>query len=121
MPRPVANRIRVDKKLLLSKLKANMAMHMKQFKDACSGYRSQAAKALDDRAEKLRRGETVNLHFYDLEKPVSYEKEYKLTIEMMEMSVDEQVEISSQEFQCYCNDDWDWKEVWSNSNAKYQG
>ena len=38
---------------------------------------------------------------------------------MLEMSVDEELTVRSDEFACYVMDDWLWKDDWQVSNAGY--
>lgn len=112
--------IKVNKNDLLAKLKVNLETHIKDYQEACRGYRAEAVRALDNRVNQLERGETVDVEFHDLEVPKSHEKVYRVVIGMMEMSIEDVIELSTQEFQSYVQDDWDWKADWSFSNQKYQ-
>ena len=40
---------------------------------------------------------------------------------MIEMSVDENIEISEHDFACYILDDWGWKQNFMQTNAFYMG
>ena len=46
-------------------------------------------------------------------------KDYDRAIGMLEMSIDNEVEITSLEFQHYIQDDWGWKNSFLLSNTKY--
>lgn len=120
--------VKVRRGELLEVLRKNREQHVQDYKTACAGYRDLALKRIDEifndlRAQitGLREGQTVavvGLHF-GLDVPRSHEKAYDQIIRMMEMSVDNEIELTSSQFVCFVMDDWDWKEQWSASNATY--
>src|SRR4029077_18712264 len=108
--------VTVKKDELMSKLIENKEKHVKDFNEACAGYKEAAlsriedmAKELKARINRLKEGEMIqllNLSF-NLEVPKSYEKAYDQAITMLKMSVDDKITLRMDEFACYVMDDWD--------------
>jgi methionine synthase II (cobalamin-independent) len=110
--------IKVNKFDLLTKLRENLEKHVSDYSKAIKKYYDDLADALLETS----REETPDLsklwqEFND--KPRSYENEYKKTIEMVEWSVDDLLELDQTEFSCYILDNWTWKASFTTSNAKY--
>jgi len=82
----------------------------------------EAETELRSRAERLEKGETLALMpmSFGLALPQSYEKAYDQIIKMLEMSSDEIIKLSSDEFACFVMDDWDWKESFKNTTMSYK-
>lgn len=121
-------KVKVKRDDLLVKIKANRVTHIAEYKTACDGYREMAlerieeiSQELKDRISSLKKGQVIALVQvqFGLAVPVSHEKDYDQVVAMLEMSVDSELEISSDEFACYVMDDWEWKEQFRNSNTAY--
>jgi hypothetical protein len=126
--------VKVNKNDLLEKVKANLEKHLREYGEAVEGYKTEAkalltqrkkevVKALDSKineldSEAVRLDLPVNLSFH-LPVPESHEKDYRQVILMTEMSVDDTLTLKSDEFACFVMDDWDWKENFSVTNARY--
>lgn len=110
--------VRVKKTELLEKLKANRDEHRQIFLEALDGYHEAAMAALEERIKEAKENKRVNL-FFTLEQPVDQTKEYDRVIKMLEMSVDDEVELTQQEFANYVMDDWSWMGQFLASNAQY--
>lgn len=115
--------IRVSKQELLTIVKQNREKHKAEYLESIKAYRVKAADLLNQELEKIVNGEKFQIRF-DLVKPESHEKEYDLAIKMLEMSVDNVIEISEQEFNELINDEWNWKYSFKTSylsNSTYIG
>lgn len=115
--------IRVNKQELLGIVKENRNKHKKEYFELIKAYRVKVGELLTEELEKVVSGEKFNLRF-DALKPESHVKEYDLSIRMIEMSVDENIEIDQYTFNQLVNDEWDWKHVFSSSrmsNSTYIG
>ena len=99
----------VRKSVLLEKLRENRTQHVVVYKDALIKYRKKAGERLTSTLKKIESGRKFTLAFADIPKPVSYEKEYDKVIGLLEMSVEDETEITSNEYSCYVLDDWTWK------------
>lgn len=115
--------IRVSKQELLKVVRENREKHKTEYLEAIKAYRVKAADLLNQELQKIVSGDKFQVRF-DLVKPESHEKEYDLAIKMLEMSVDETIEISQQEFNELVNDEWNWKYSFNTayfSNRTYVG
>ena len=120
--------VKVKRDELLIVLRKNREQHIKDYKEACAGYRQAALARIDEifsdlraKINGLKEGQTIaiiGLQF-GLVVPVSHEKAYDQIIRMMEMSVDDEITLTCSQFGCFVMDDWDWKEQWSASNSMY--
>lgn len=122
--------VKVRRDELLNVLRKNREQHIKEYKDACAGYREAALKRIDEifadvrgTIIRLKEGQTVSVIGlqFGLHVPVSHEKAYDQIIRMMEMSVDQEITLTCSQFGCFVMDDWEWKEQWSASNSTYLG
>ncbi len=113
---------------LLAKVKANRETHIADYHEAVAGYKSAAIAeiekgmgALKRQVEGLQSGEMICLAAvrFDLVVPENHSKDYDQVIAMLDMSVDEELTIRSDEFACYVMDDWEWKRDWEVSNMAY--
>ena len=120
--------VKVKRDELLIVLKKNREQHLKDYTEACAGYRERALARISEIFEEakgtinsLKEGQTVAFMGFGFNLPVpqSHEKAYDQIIRMMEMSVDEEITLTCSQFGCFVMDDWDWKEQWSASNSVY--
>lgn len=121
--------IKVKRDELLETIRKNRTAHIIDYKEACDGYRGKALQRIDEivgnlrgKINALKEGETIALMSvsFGLDVPVSHERDYDQVIKMLEMSVDDEISLKSDEFACYVMDDWDWKQVFLASNARYK-
>jgi hypothetical protein len=110
--------VTVKRTELLEKLLENRRAHREVFEDALEGYRKMMIEHLEGLLEEARQGKRIN-HMIQLAQPMDQTGEYDQAIKMLEMSVDDEIELTSREFGCYVMDRWDWKRQFSTSNSSY--
>jgi hypothetical protein len=110
--------VTVKKSELLQKVLTNRDGHRAQFEKAWQGYRDECVKLLIDNLDALKADKMHVVRFFE-QPPDDHTSDYNRVIAMLGMSVDENIELTQQEFQNYVQDDWDWKERWAASNMKY--
>jgi exonuclease VII small subunit len=126
--------VKVNKNELLAKVKVNLEKHLQEYGEAVEGYKTEArallsqrrkevVKAIDKKMSELDSEAVplsldVNLSFH-LPVPESHEKDYRQVILMTEMSVDDTLVLKSDEFAYFVMDDWDWKESFLATSARY--
>lgn len=103
---------------LLEKLKANLANHSKIVEEARAGYIEKAKAAVAARLDVLKAGTVVALTF-SLQPPVDMSEVYKTTIGMLEMSKDEAITLTADEFRQLVQDEWDWTDNFLVANRAY--
>ena len=122
--------IKVNRKELLEKVRANREKHIAEYHESVTGYKAAALQAIDNGIQKLRRqvedlqsGEVLKLamvHF-NLAVPENHAKDYDQVIAMLEMCVDDQLTVRSDEFALYVMDDWGWKADFESTKSTYTG
>lgn len=112
--------IKVKRTELLERIEANRKKHIAEYTEACEGYRVKMHQLIAEKIAELTKfdqaltanggtpdGPHINTR---LTMPKSYEQDYDQVIEMLKMSVDDELTIQSDEFACYVMDRWAWKE-----------
>jgi hypothetical protein len=112
------NQITVKKSDLLSILKTNRENHINTFNVACTVYRERVIKEMDKNLERARRGDKI-VTFISLPQPENYTEDYNIAIEMLEMSVEKTVVLTSQQFKMYVKDDWGWAKSFASNTSSY--
>lgn len=110
--------VKIQKSALLKTLKKNRKVHRGIFLEAQDGYREKVIDVLDKALKDAREGRSIKIYF-QLTAPVDQTSDYDRAIKMIEMSVDENIEISEHDFSCYILDDWSWKQNFLTSNTMY--
>ncbi|MFA6235329.1 MAG: hypothetical protein WC824_14230 [Bacteroidota bacterium] len=111
-------KIRIEKGVLLAKLKENRSKHAEIVKEARVGYVEKAKAALAEKMSALSEGKIVALHF-DLVLPQDYTKEYDTVIGMLGLTLDDVIELDTSEYRRLVEDQWDWRGQFIFANAAY--
>jgi hypothetical protein len=100
--------VRVRRLAVLEKLNANRDGHRETFEDALEGFHKAVVDHLTQALKDAKAGKkyTTAVH---LPQPQDHTRDYDRCIAMLEMSLDEELELSSVEFAQYVLDDWGWK------------
>ena len=112
------NNVKVNRGDLLEILKKNREQHKSVVLTALAGYRADAIAELERSLDNAKRGKRVVLGLSLIE-PMDQTREYDRAIRMMEMSVDEQVELTERDFARYVMDEWEWSAQFSATNTRY--
>lgn len=103
---------------LLEKVKENRGGHRAIFDQAIEVYRQRAIDEIERILDDAKNGRKI-IRAIGLIEPKDYTKEYDRAIAMLEMTVDEEITISAQDFAQFVMDDWAWKEQFTTSTAAY--
>jgi dGTP triphosphohydrolase len=102
--------VKVSKEQLMNVLKVNRKRHAEQFDVAFDGYKKKfivkTEKILSDAKAGVipsRRALTT------LDKPEDHVDDYDNVLRMLVMHVEDSIELSYNEFRCYVNDEWGWR------------
>ena len=108
--------VKVKKTELLAKLKKNRAEHREIFEEALTAFRKEVIKILEQRLADAEAGKRIKLRI-DLTQPMDRTGEYDQAIAMCEMSVDDEIVLSHENFRCYILDKWRWRDQFIASNS----
>jgi hypothetical protein len=110
--------VTVNRQKLLETVLMNRRAHRQEFESACVGYREEAIKHLEEMLTEAKQGKRIR-RAIGLVEPMDQTKDYDRIIKMLEMSVDENIELTQGEFAQYVMDDWAWKGQFISSTMAY--
>jgi hypothetical protein len=111
--------IKVNKLKLMGILESNLAQHENDYKEAQEQYLVALKKELQEMLQQVESGEMIDRVINAVE-PVTYADSYRLAIDMLDMSVDAEVELDAQEFKRYVRDEWEWKNSFLSNTLVYK-
>jgi len=109
--------VKVKKTELIDELTANKAKHEKNVSLALTGYKADVVKKLEKKIEAVKNGKLITQVYFDI--PENHAKDYDRALKQLDMSVDNEIELTDQEFQQYVMDEWGWKQQFLSSNSGY--
>jgi len=110
--------VKIQRLKLLETVKTNRSNHRDLFLKAQDGYRTQVITELDEMLQEARDGKRIR-RVVQLTEPIDQTNEYDRVIMMLEMSVDDVVELTAHEFDCYARDKWQWSQNVNVTNSFY--
>jgi len=110
--------VKVRQQALLEVLKANREKHLKEFNSASKIFIQDAIAKLQEMLKTAKTEKRI-IHSLGLVEPKSYLDSYDTAIHMVEMSVDDELVLSQQEFMQYVEDNWNWKSQFVSTTAFY--
>ncbi len=111
-------KVTINQKELLVILRENRDTHEADYKDAYEGYLETCEETLEDILADFKSGKLEIVQWTEFP-PQSQVKDYDRVIRMLELSVDVEIELTSDEFANFVQDDWHWKDNWTISNSAY--
>jgi hypothetical protein len=103
---------------LLVTLGQNRETHKKIFEEALGGYKKEMIRLLCKMLKDVRKGKRVR-HMINLPIPQNMTDQYDTVMKMLEMGTQDEVKLSSNDFRCFVEDKWDWKQTFLLSNSRY--
>src|SRR3954464_13823192 len=110
--------VEVYKDDLLERLRKNRETHRETFLKALEGYKRALEKAFQERIAQLTQGRIPSQNIR-LPEPEDHIRDYDRIITMVEMSVEDTVRLTQQEFAHYALDDWGWKDSFTMTTSRY--
>ena len=110
--------IAVSKETLLEKLHQNRAGHREVYDKAWEGYKKLMRRELENRLELIKANMPID-PFLRHQAPDDHTGDYDDVIDMLDMALGNEVELTQAQFKCYVKDDWGWKGNWTASTTAY--
>lgn len=109
---------------VLSTLKANLETHEKEYQELVIKNNLHMRQVLTQALGQTGSDGKVypdltKVHEAERAKPKTYSKEYKKIISMLEITTQKEIELTVSEFDCYMNDNWDWKDSFLSNKMLY--
>ncbi len=111
--------VTVDKADLLKKVCANRDGHRDQFLRALEGYRKAVIRVLEEHIALARSRGPINVRV-ELPEPQDHSSDYDRVIGMLEMSTDNEIELSEADFERYVRDEWEWSKFVQETSSRYR-
>jgi hypothetical protein len=102
------NYVKVHKAELLEKVKHNREAHRDLFLKAQEGYRIAVIEELDRMLADAKAGKPIR-RAISLPEPVDHTSDYNRVTAMLEMSAEDIVQLSADQFDQYVLDNWNWR------------
>lgn len=115
------HRVRVKKQELMERVTENRDRHREQFEKGLDLYRDAVIAELETWLERARKGKRIRVRT-QLAAPEDHTSEYEQVLDMLSMSVEEEIELTAQEFAQYVRDDWGWRRQFTatmRANTRY--
>ena len=113
-------KVNIKKIELLRKLKSNLVIHEKIFKESKIIFKKNYISLMK---ERIKNGKIDNFEFHiPLQLPKNFSQDYKDAITMVEMYCRDIIILSEEEFMKYILNKWDWMRTFKSSyysNTKY--
>lgn len=111
--------VRVKKDDLLAALKENKDEHRRIFTEAIDAWHKRVIERLEELVAQAKRGpESVEL-VVRLPRPADHTKEYERVIKMVELSQDDEFELTQQDFAQFVMDEWGWQRDFLAASAQF--
>jgi hypothetical protein len=114
----IMQKVTVRREELLERLRHNRDNHRTIFEKALDGYRERLLEELEGRLEDLRKGRKID-QYIGLPEPEDHTSDYDRVITMVEMSISDEIELSSTEFAQFVMDQWSWREGFVTTASNY--
>ena len=111
--------IKVKKRELIERINENKEAHIKEFEAAKIAYKAEALRQIEEAREKIEAGELGVV--LNLVTPVNVAQEYSQKAEMFEWEIEDEVELSQDEFKDYVQDDFQFARNAKMMNMSYLG
>jgi hypothetical protein len=110
--------VRVNKDDLLERIKTNRDQHRTIFEEALEGWKKKVTEVLEERYQSALQGKDFNILIH-LPRPEDHTDQYDTVIELLGMSLDEELELTQHDFACYALDKWQWQQQFLTTSAHY--
>lgn len=114
--------VNVSRVELLAKLKENLEAHRVEYAEALVEFKTRLVEDLKLASKKVNKTENVedlkNFAFH-IQFPQNHEKDYLEVIEMLEMSVDENINLDAESFRAYIKNEWNWQNTFRAAKMAY--
>ena len=108
----------MHKRDLITCLKNNLVAHRETFLKANEGYRKRVVEELETMLADARQGLNIK-GTLSYPEPEDHSEDYKRSIHLLEMCLDEKVQVTDEDVQRLVMDEWEWKNRWKAINTNY--
>lgn len=103
---------------MIARLTKNLAEHKAVVTEALEGYRIAVIAELDRMIADAKNGKQIRTHV-TLVQPVDHTRDYERVLDMLNLSVKDEIELFPEDFGRYMRDEWEWDVQFASSNLNY--
>jgi hypothetical protein len=113
--------VNVAREKLLEALKSNRAKHAKEYAEALVAFKKRLLSDLEAALLKVDESEPAALKDFEIEVdfPANHDEEFSDIIDMLSHSTDSVINIDSESFKAYFNNEWSWTSHFKSSVSNY--
>lgn len=119
---PLIDKVKIPKNELMDRMVENRANHIRDVKELRRARRLEIQEKLEEVLAKMaskKKWQPKQSYQFPLQQ--SYEEEYDRAIQMVEMTTDEVIELTEQQFDQLVLDNWGWKHEMVSNTMRYAG
>lgn len=109
--------VKVRRLDLLTTVSQNRHRHAENYKKAIEVYKQEAVESIEKLLSDAKAGDIR--HSISLVKPEQHLEEYDQALLMLQMSVDDEVTLTTEEFAQYVMDKWSWARQFEQATMSY--
>lgn len=115
------DKVTMNKVKLLNIVEKNREEHEKLYAEAVEGFKKKRLDCLNRLADRAEKGElTLDIAaLWALTQPQKHTKDYDRVINMLKQHTKDEVELTNADFGRYVEDEWGWKENFTNVTSAY--
>lgn len=110
--------VEVDRDEFIARVSENRDNHRGVFEEALDGFHESLMAELERRVHDLKRGRVID-QYIGLPVPEDHTDDYDRILTMAEMSIDDTITLTEDEFAMYVMDQWRWKDAFNDSTLIY--
>jgi len=110
--------IQIHKQKLLPIIQANKIKHDNFYNAALSGYWTKAQEVLTERLTNVKNHQEID-NYLGLSTPENHADDYVRAISMIQLSENDVLQLTEQEFDAYVRNQWGWRKSFNTINSSY--
>ena len=113
--------VNISREQLLEALKSNREIHRGEYAHALVAFKTRLLSDLEAALLKVDEAEPAALNNFELQVdfPMNHDQEFGDIIDMLTHSTDSVINIDSESFKAYFNNEWNWTSHFKNSISNY--
>lgn len=114
--------VNVSRQELLTKLKENLIIHKAEYAEALIECHRKLIEDLEETSKKvgkLTKPDKLKNFSFTFRFPQNHQKDYEEVIEMLEMSIDDNINLDAESFKAYIKNEWSWSGQFNSTKALY--
>lgn len=111
-------KITVRKTELREIIQANRDEHREIFEEAVEAFKARCIEELESRLKDVRAGRKINM-MISLPVPEDHTEDYDRALRMLELSIDDEIDLTEEDVAQYVQDDWSWSRAWAANTGSY--